>query len=69
MNCSKNRLLYALSHSPAHNLMTYQSYNINGYTFCTEKKDKKSDYQNSGVTMEAYIGNIKTRYYERIEEI
>ena len=69
MNCEKNILLYALSHGPAHNLMTYQSYDINGYTFYTEKKDKNSDYQNSGVTMEAYIGNVKTRYYGRIEEI
>ena len=69
MNCEKNILLYALSHGPAHNLMTYQSYDINGYTFCTEKKDNKSDYQNSGVTMEAYIGDVKTRYYGRIEEI
>jgi hypothetical protein len=69
MNSSKNRLLYAFSNGPAHNLMTYQSYDINGYTFCTEKKDKNSDYQNSGVTMEAYIGDVKTRYYGRIEEI
>ena len=69
MNCSADILLYALSHGPAHNLVTYQSYDINGYTFCTEKKDSKSDYQNSGVTMEAYIGDVKTRYYGRIEEI
>ncbi|KAK1685438.1 hypothetical protein QYE76_046286 [Lolium multiflorum] len=34
-----------------HNLMTFQAYDINGYTFYTEEKDMKSDYQNSGVTM------------------
>ena len=49
--------------------MTYQAYDINGYTFYTEEKGMKSDYQNSGVTMEAYTGNVKKRYYGRIEEI
>ena len=49
--------------------MTYQAYDINGYTFYTEEKDMKSDYQNSEVTMEAYNGKVKKRYYRRIEEI
>ena len=29
----------------------------------------KIDYQNSGVTVEAYTGKFKKRYYRRIEEI
>jgi hypothetical protein len=62
-------LILTLAHGPMPNLFTYQSYDINGYTFCTEEKDKNSDWQNSGVTMEAYTGNEKTRYYGRIEEI
>jgi hypothetical protein len=49
--------------------MTYQAYDINGYTFYTEEKDSNCDYQNSGVTMEAYTGDVKQRYYGRIEEI
>src|SRR3954467_8503196 len=49
--------------------MNYEAYDINGYTFYTEEKDMKSDYQNSGVTMESYTGNDKDRYYGRIEEI
>ncbi|KAI5006854.1 hypothetical protein ZWY2020_042066 [Hordeum vulgare] len=49
--------------------MTYEAYDINGYTFYTEEEDMKSDYQNSGVTMESYTGNDKGRYYGRIEEI
>jgi hypothetical protein len=49
--------------------MTYQAYDINGYTFYTEEKDKSSDYQNSGVTMESYTGTVKKRYYGRIEDI
>ena len=50
--------------------MTYEAYNINGYTFYTDGKDMKSDgYQNSRLTMESYTGNDKDRYYGRIEEI
>ena len=49
--------------------MTYQAYDINGYTFYTEKKDMNCDYQNSGVTMESYTGDDKKRYYGRIEDI
>ncbi|KAK1609105.1 hypothetical protein QYE76_032778 [Lolium multiflorum] len=45
------------------------AYDINGYTFYTEEKDMKSDYHNSGVTMESYTGDIKQRYYGKIEEI
>src|SRR4051812_24137246 len=65
----EEKLVFALSQGAEHNLMTYQAYDINGYTFYTGKKDMKSDYQNSGVTMEAYTGNVKKRYYGRIEEI
>ena len=49
--------------------MTYEAYDINGYTFYTEEKDMKRDYHNFGVTMESYTGNDKDRYYGRIEEI
>ena len=65
----EEKLVFALSQDAEHNLMTYQAYDINGYTFYTEEKDMKSDYQNSGVTMEAYTDNVKKRYYGRIEEI
>ncbi|KAK1684780.1 hypothetical protein QYE76_045628 [Lolium multiflorum] len=34
-----------------------------------KEKDMKSDYQNSGVTMESYTGDVKQRYYGKIEEI
>ncbi|KAK1660710.1 hypothetical protein QYE76_048869 [Lolium multiflorum] len=64
-----DKMILALSYGPAPNLMTYQKYDINGYTFSTEERDKKSDYQNSGVTMESYMGEEKKRYYGRIEEI
>ncbi|KAK1607897.1 hypothetical protein QYE76_031570 [Lolium multiflorum] len=69
MDSDKDKLVLALSHGPAPNLMTYQAYDINGYTFYMEEKDKNSVYQNSGVTMDSWTGDVKTRYYGRIEEI
>ena len=52
------------------NLVTYQAYDINGYTFYMEEKDNKCDYQNLGVTSEFYTDdNMKERFYGRIEEI
>ena len=67
---AEEKLIFALSQGAEHNLMTYEAYDINDYTFYTEEKDMKcDDYQNSGVTMESYTGNDKDRYYGRIEEI
>jgi hypothetical protein len=48
-----------------------QGHDINGYTFYTERQDKKSMYQNSGVRVDAYDvnGEDKTAYYGQIQEI
>ena len=65
-------LIYALAHGPSPNLVTYQAYDINGYTFYTEAKDMDSDDQNSGVTMECMTGSdngATERFYGRVEEI
>jgi hypothetical protein len=35
----EEKLLFVLSQGPAMNVRTYQAYDINGYTFYTEKKD------------------------------
>ena len=64
------KIIFTLSQGPMQNLVTYQAYDINGYTFYTEEKDNKCDYQNSGVTSEFYTDdNVKERFYGRIEEI
>ena len=42
------KLIFSLSQVPGHNVRTYQAYDINGYRFYTEEKDKKSKYQKSG---------------------
>ena len=41
---SDGLLIHALAHDPAPKLTTYQSYDINGYTFYTEAKDMDNDY-------------------------
>jgi hypothetical protein len=46
--------LQKLARDPIFTVVTYQGYDINGYTFYTEHKDKKITYQNSGVRVDAY---------------
>ncbi|KAK1669776.1 hypothetical protein QYE76_057935 [Lolium multiflorum] len=68
----EQKLIFSLSQGPGHNVRTYQSYDINGYRFYTEEKDKNREYQNSGVTMLSYTDDktdVKERFYGRIEEI
>jgi hypothetical protein len=52
-------------------VVTYQGYDINGYTFYTEQQDKKSTYQNSGVRVDVYdvTSQDKNMYYGQIQEI
>jgi hypothetical protein len=56
---------------PIFTVVTYQGYDINGYTFYTEQQDKKIMYQNSGVRVDAYnvTGQDKNMYYDQIQEI
>ena len=39
-------------------VMTYQAYDINGYTFYIVQQDKKSIYHNIGVRIDAYDNNM-----------
>ncbi|KAK1611707.1 hypothetical protein QYE76_035380 [Lolium multiflorum] len=63
MDSDKDKLVLALSHGPAPNIMTYQAYDINGYTFYTEEKDKNSVYQNSGtlIRINTYSGSTASK--------
>jgi hypothetical protein len=63
--------LKKLVHGPIFTIVTYQGYNINGYTFYTEQQDQKSTYQNSGVRVDAYnvTDEDKIMYYGQIQEI
>jgi hypothetical protein len=60
--------LKKLARGPIFTVVTYQEYDINGYTFYTEQQDKKSTYQNSSVRVDAYdvAGQDKNMYYGQI---
>jgi hypothetical protein len=63
--------LKKLARGPIFTILTYQGYNIYGYTFYTEQQDKKSTYKNSGVRVDAYdvTGQDKNMYHGQIQEI
>jgi hypothetical protein len=63
--------LKKLTCGPRFTIVTYQGYDINGYTFYTEQQDKKSMYQNSDLRVDAYnaTGQDKNMYYGQIQEI
>ncbi|KAD3640956.1 hypothetical protein E3N88_30179 [Mikania micrantha] len=70
-----------LGQGPYFRVKSYQSYDINGYTFYTKDQDKKSTMQNNGVTLiasttefdRAYLSKMlriaKDSYYGVIQEI
>jgi hypothetical protein len=66
-----SKYLKKLAHGPIFTIVTYQGYDINGYTFYTKQQDKKSMYQNSGICVDAYdvTGQDKNMYYGQIQEI
>ena len=62
--------LRALSQGPSTSILSFQAYEINGYTFYTRSQDNKTTYQNSGVRIDAYDPNNELQtYYGFIEEI
>jgi hypothetical protein len=71
LDTQTSEYLKKLTHGPIFTVVTYQGYDINGYTFFTEQQDKKSRYQNSGVCVDAYdvMGQDKNMYYGLILEI
>jgi hypothetical protein len=60
-----------LARGPIFTVMTYQGYDINGYTFYTEQQDTKNTHQTIGVRVDAYdaTGQDKNMYYDQIQEI
>jgi hypothetical protein len=67
----EEQTLKMLASGPSRQVMTWQTYDISGFTFCTRSKDKKSMEQNSGVHCEAIddeTSEIST-YFGFIEDI
>lgn len=62
--------LRALANGPSTTLVSFEAYDINGYTFYTRSQDSKSANQNSGVAVEAYNSKgDRDTYYGIIEQI
>jgi hypothetical protein len=59
-----------MARGPSNTILTYQGYEINGYTFYTRSQDKKSTNQNSGARIEAiYTNGQRNSYFGYIAEI
>jgi Domain of unknown function (DUF4218)/Domain of unknown function (DUF4216) len=64
------KILQRLSQGPSSQVTSWQAYEINGYTFCTNAKDRKSVNQNSGVRIDAIdAADVTTTYFGLIEDI
>ncbi|KAI3496562.1 hypothetical protein L1887_38927 [Cichorium endivia] len=59
-----DRLVKVLGFGPQNVVSTYQSYDLNGYTFYTQEQDKKSTLQNSGVTLIAMSTEYSSENHE-----
>jgi hypothetical protein len=59
-----------LTSRPSSCVTSWQACNINGYTYYTKEKDKRSVAQNSSIRIEAFdpLGG-KTTYYGYIQDI
>ena len=69
-NPVENPQLRWLAAGPSQTIMTYQGYEINGFTFYTASQDAKSTNQNSGACVQAYDSDGTTQlYYGTIEKI
>jgi hypothetical protein len=59
-----------IARGPSSTIVKFQAYDINGYTFYTRDKDRKTTHQNSGVSIDTMdSNNNKKSYYGVIEEI
>ena len=58
-----------LAQKPSLTVLTYQAYDINGYTFYTKERDQKTSYQNRSVRIECMTVNEadKRVYYGTIK--
>jgi hypothetical protein len=59
-----------LASHPSSCVTSWQAYDINGYTYYTKEKDKRSIAQNSDICIEAFDPlEVKTTYYGYIQDI
>jgi hypothetical protein len=67
---TEDMMMKMLASHPSSCVTTWQAYDINGYTYYTKEKDKKSIARNSGIRIEAIDPQeLKTTYYGYIQDI
>jgi hypothetical protein len=67
---TKGMMMKMLASQPSSCVTSWQAYDINGYTYYTKEKDKKSVAQNSDIHIEAiHPQGLKTTYYGCIQDI
>jgi hypothetical protein len=67
---TEDMMMKMLTSHPSSCVTSWQLYNINGYTYYTKEKDKKSVTQNSCIRIEAIDPQgLKTTYYGYIQDI
>jgi hypothetical protein len=59
----RSEYLKKLARGPIFTVVTYQGYDINGYTPYTKQQDKKNTYQNSCVRVDDYdVMGVRVNY-------
>jgi hypothetical protein len=67
---SEDMTMKTLASRPSSCVTSWQAYDINGYTYYTKEKDKKSVAQNNGIRIKAIDSQeLKTTYYRYIKDI
>jgi hypothetical protein len=66
---TEDMMIKMLTSRPSSCVISWQAYDINGYTYYTKEKNKKSIAQNSGIHIEAIDPQgLKTTYYGYIQD-
>jgi hypothetical protein len=67
---TEEMMMKMLASRPSNYVISWQAYNINGYTYYTKEIDRMSVAQNSGIRIETIdpLG-VKTTYYVYIQAI
>jgi hypothetical protein len=67
---TEEMMMKILASHPSSCVTSWQAYDINGYTYYTKEKDRRSVAQNSGIYIEDFdpLG-VKTMYYGYIQDI
>jgi hypothetical protein len=67
---TKEMMMKMLASRPLSCVTSWQIYDINGNTYYTKEKDRRSVAQNSGIRIEAFdpLG-VKTTYYGYIQDM